>query len=33
LTQLTDQPETTRKTGSEMGVDLSHSGKSSARGL
>jgi hypothetical protein len=33
LTQWTDQPETARKTGSEMGVDLSHSGKSSARGL
>jgi hypothetical protein len=26
--QLPDQPETARKTGSEMGVDLCHSGKS-----
>jgi hypothetical protein len=25
---LPDQPETARKTGSEMGVDLCHSGKS-----
>ncbi len=33
LTQRTDQPETARKTGSEMGVDLRHSGKPSARGL
>ena len=29
--QSADQPETARKTRSELGVDLSHSGKSSAR--
>ena len=33
LTQLTDQPETARKAGSKMGVDLRHRGKPSARGL
>jgi hypothetical protein len=31
LTQLADQPETARKTGSESDVNLSHSGKSSGR--
>jgi hypothetical protein len=29
--QAADQPETTRKAGSELGVDLSHNGKSSLR--
>ena len=33
LTQAADQVKTARKTRSEMGVDLSHSGKSSARRL
>jgi hypothetical protein len=31
LTQAANQPETARKTGSEMGVDLSHSGKPSRK--
>jgi hypothetical protein len=31
--QWADEPETARKTRSKMGVDLSHSGKSSARRL
>jgi hypothetical protein len=31
--QAADEPETARKTRSELGVDRSHSGKSSARRL
>jgi hypothetical protein len=33
LTQAADQPEAARKTRSEMGVNLTHSGKSSMRRL